>query len=324
MSALKYKNDQGEWVGVPSLKGEKGERGVSVSDVNITPNGHLETTMSDGSKTDAGAIPQIITSVNGKTGAVELTASDVGALTEAESAVMANAVAADESIVKSGPMFGTSDVNVELGITTAQKVYISFIYNGPLEDGQTITVTPYWGGQSASTLAVSGIVLNKWYAINHPMSGTSMTLSKIQIKTNVIGIMQTGFICVRYKSVKDNDVNTLANVVACDSCATDSFTSLSSTATSLTFNNSAKSKYEAYVCMTTSGDVNVTITPTYSGAAYSAGAITNAVPGIWYKLTWPSGMSGTEFTLGVRLVSAYNVSHPGIVTLRYMSTPVAS
>lgn len=324
MSALKYKNDQGEWVGVPSLKGEKGERGVSVSDVNVTPNGHLETTMSDGSRTDAGAIPQIITSVNGKTGAVELTASDVGALTETESAVMANALATNELIVKAGPMFGTSDVDVDLGIKTAEKVYISFIYTGPLSDGQTITVTPYWAGRQSSAFVVSGIELNKWYSIGHPMAGHSTTLPKIQIKTNVSGIMQTGLICVRYNGAKDNDFDTLANVVACDGCATDSFTSLSSTATSLTFNNSAKSKYEAYVCITTAGDMNTTITPTYSGASYSAGTITNAISGVWYKLARPSGMSGTEFALGVQLVTKYNFSYPGIVTLRYMSTPVTS
>jgi hypothetical protein len=324
MSVLKYKNDQGQWVGVPSLKGEQG---VSVSDVEVTSTGHLKTTMSDGSTIDAGAIPSIITSVNGKTGAVELTASDVGAPTEDEIATMSNAIGIGESIVKTMPMFGTAGADVELGITTAQKCYIYIACTSSLADGQTITATPYWNGTLSSAYATSEMVFNKWYAINHPMVSVSLPLPKIQLKTNVDGIMASGVIYVRYapyQSGGSNDIDTLANVFACDSVATDSFTSLSSSATSFTFNNAVKSKYEAYACITTSANIKVTITPMYSAVVYSAGVITNAVPGVWYKLAWPTGMSGTEFTLGLQLVLTYGASTSGIVTLRYMSTPTTS
>ena len=324
MSVLKYKNDQGQWIGVPSLKGEQG---VSVSNVEVTSAGHLKTTMSDGSTIDAGAVPQIITSVNGKTGAVELTASDVGAPTTDEIATMSDALGIGESIVKTMPMFGTSGADIELGITTAQNFYIYISCTGPLADGQTITVTPYWNGSLASSYATSEMVFNKWYTINHPMVGANISLPKIQIKTNVDGVMLLGVIYIRYAPYQSglaNDVNLLAGVLACDSVATDSFTSLSSTATALTFGAVAKSKCEPYVCITTAGTFKTTITPVYSAAVYSAGAITNATPGVWYKLGWPTGLSGTEFRLALQLVLTSGASTSGIVTLRYISTPTTS
>lgn len=324
MSALKYKNDQGKWVGVPSLKGE---RGVSVSDVNVTSNGHLETTMSDGSKTDAGAIPQIITSVNGKTGAVELTSSDVGAPTIGETAIISEAIGTETAIVKDTPMFGDSGIDVEIGITTKQKVYVCIFCSASLANGQTITATPYWGGSLNSACAASGMAFNKWYAIGHPMAGMNAPLPKIQIKTNSGSVMSTGTICVRYtptESSNGNDLGVLAGALTCDNVVIDSFASLSSQTTALTFGGSAHTKNEAYVCITTSSSIKVKITPTYFGTAYSGGSITNAEPGIWYKLAFPPGMTGTEFTLGLQLVLTSGNSTSGIVTLRYISTTTST
>lgn len=326
MSVLKYKNDQGQWIGVPSLKGEQG---VSVSNVEVTSAGHLKTTMSDGSTIDAGAVPQIITSVNGKVGAVELTASDVGAPTTDEIVTMSNAIGIGESIVKTTPMFGTVGVDVELGIgiTTEQNVYVYMSSAGSLADGQTITVTPYWNGILGSTYATSEMTFDKWYVIKHPMAGMNASLPKIQIKTNVDGVMSTGVIYIRYAPHLNvsNKVDLLVGALACDSVATDSFTSLSSQATALTFGGSAHTKNEAYVCITTGSSIKkVKITPTYSGAAYSGGSITNAEPGIWYKLAFPPGMTGTEFTLGLQLVLTSGNSTSGIVTLRYISTTTST
>lgn len=324
MSALKYKNDQGKWVGVPSLKGE---RGVSVSDVNVTPGGHLETTMSDGSKIDAGAIPQIITSVNGKTGAVELTASDVGATTVDETAVISEAIRTEMAIAKNTPMFGDSGVDVEIGITTKQNVYVCIFCSASLADGQTITATPYWGGSLNSACAASGMVFNKWYAIGHPMAGMNAPLPKIQIKTNSGSVTNLGTICVRYtptESSNGNDLGILAGALACNNAAIDSFASLSSQATALTFGGSVHTKNEAYACITTGSSIKVKITPTYSGAAYSGGSITDAEPGIWYKLAFPPGMTGTEFTLGLQLALTSGNSTSGIVTLRYISTTTST
>lgn len=57
-----------------------GVDGVSVESIAIDAYSHLIVTYSDGTSSDAGLIDIPVQSVNGKTGAVNLTASDVGAL----------------------------------------------------------------------------------------------------------------------------------------------------------------------------------------------------------------------------------------------------
>lgn len=69
--------------GAQGPKGEDGDPGLGIKLVSINSSGHLIITFDDNTTQDAGEIPGgsgAVESVNGKTGAVTLSASDVGAL----------------------------------------------------------------------------------------------------------------------------------------------------------------------------------------------------------------------------------------------------
>ena len=195
MSVLKYKNDQGKWMGVPSLKGDPG---AGVSDVTVTSDGHIKTTLSNGTVIDAGAIPQIITSVNGKTGAVTLTASDLNALTANDLDIISHVLTCGGTESADLQMFGPDGTSATFTVATRYEPYIFLSTRGSLSPGATLTATPTYEAGEYAAGGVSGMQLNTWYKLGHPMRGTRISLTKIKLTPSSGGLMDYSVLTVRY------------------------------------------------------------------------------------------------------------------------------
>jgi hypothetical protein len=158
--------------------GEKGEQGVGVADARVDFDGSLVITLTDGTEIDAGEVLPLDTteklkvyfnnpaptggggavdSVNGQTGEVVLTASDVGAATTAQGALADSAVQpADLATVATtgaySDLTGTPTIPSALTVkdegTTLSSAVTSIDFTG---DGVTATNT---GG--AISVAISG------------------------------------------------------------------------------------------------------------------------------------------------------------------------
>lgn len=189
-----------DYVVTDGADGEPGETGVSVTGAAITDSGHLNITLSDGTEIDAGEIPQLVKSVNGKTGDVTLSASDVGAPSDEELSLTSQVLSlTGNDTVKIDDMFGTDYISAFLGFYAKDAVYVMITSSSSLTSGQTLTVTPVWSGIPDSAGSVDGMQLGKWYKLRHPKVGTSLKLTAVEIKTSSGWLMSpSNYLYVRY------------------------------------------------------------------------------------------------------------------------------
>lgn len=330
MSIVRIRGTDGNFKGIPSFKGDTGAQGVSVTGSSIDASGHLILTLSDGSTVDAGALPSAVSSVNGKTGTVTLDAADVGAPSDTDFAAASKAIGYGSLLSKNASlMFGTSGTDIDIGITSAQPVYICIAADSGLDAGSTITATPYWGGTAMqSQYAATGMQLGRWYKIGHPMLGSSVTLPKINLKTDTGNMMSaTSVINIKYVSGSStvNDIDTISGVLSCDAIAHETLSGLSTTKTAVLFNSSVSSKYEAYVCITPQSALpsgsTITVTPVYGAVEYSDGAVSGVKANEWVKLNRPQSTVGSNLMTMVGLtLSSGSYTGSVNVAIRYIST----
>lgn len=275
-------------------KGATGEQGVSITGSTIDESGHLILNLSDNTTIDAGVLP--VSSVNGKTGVIELSASDIGAPTDAEFDTVSVLSGLDSLFSTSASaMFGTSGMDINIGLSTQQPIYICLSASSGLSAGASITATPYWGGTSMQTAyAAIGMKLNRWYKIGHPMVGATVALPKINVKTDTGSMMTSSMnVFIRYFGVPGDtiDLTVAADAVACNAFVEKEVTSITTTNTPVVVSD-APSVSKAYIYLRYPGTPAtpqiVTATPVYSGAEYSAGVVSNMKLNRWYALGVPA------------------------------------
>lgn len=283
-----------DYVVTDGADGSPGETGVSVTGAAVTDTGHLNITLSDGTTIDAGVLP--VSSVNGKTGVIELSASDIGAPTDAEFDTVSVLSGLDSLFSTSASaMFGTSGMDINIGLSTQQPIYICLSASSGLSAGASITATPYWGGTSMqTTYAAIGMKLNRWYKIGHPMVGATVALPKINVKTDTGSMMTSSMnVFIRYTEVPGDtiDLTVAADAVACNAFVEKEVTSITTTNTPVVVSD-APSVSKAYIYLRYPGTPAtpqiVTATPVYSGAEYSAGVVSNMKLNRWYALGVPA------------------------------------
>ena len=276
-------------------KGATGEQGVSVTGSAVDESGHLILSLSDGSTIDAGVLP--VSSVNGKTGAIELSALDIGAPTDDEFDTVSVLSGLDSLFSTSASaMFGTSGMDINIGISTQQPIYICIAASNGLSAGASITATPYWGGASMQTAyAATGMKLNRWYKIGHPMVGATTALPKINVKTDTGSMMTSSMnVFIRYTEVPGDtiDLTVAADAAACNAFVEKEVTSITTTNTPVVVSD-APNVSKVYIYLrypgTPTTSQTVTATPVYSGADYSAGAVSGMKLNRWYALGVPAG-----------------------------------
>ena len=287
------KGDAGQQ-GEKGDKGATGEQGVSITGSTIDESGHLILNLSDNTTIDAGVFP--VSSVNGKTGVIELSASDIGAPTDAEFDTVSVLSGLDSLFSTSASaMFGTSGMDIDIGLSTQQPIYICLSASSGLSAGASITATPYWGGTSMQTAyAAIGMKLNRWYKIGHPMVGATVALPKINVKTDTGSMMTSSMnVFIRYFGVPGDtiDLTVAADAVACNAFIEKEVTSITTTNTPVVVSD-APSVSKAYIYLRYPGTPAtpqiVTATPVYSGAEYSAGVVSNMKLNRWYALGVPA------------------------------------
>lgn len=293
--------------------GATGERGVSITGSTIDESGHLILNLSDNTTIDAGVLP--VSSVNGKTGAIELSASDIGAPTDEEFDTVSVLSGLDSLFSTSASaMVGTSGMDIDIGLSTQQPIYICLSASSGLSAGASITATPYWGGTSMQTAyAATGMKLNRWYKIGHPMVGATVALPKINVKTDTGSMMTSSMnVFIRYTEVPGDtiDLTVAADAVACNAFVEKEVTSITTTNTPVVVSD-APSVSKAYIYLRYPGTPAtpqiVTATPVYSGAEYSAGVVSNMKLNRWYALGVPAdgaALSAVKLKVNIGTISS--------------------
>lgn len=107
-----------------------------------------------------------------------------------------------------------------------------------------------------------------------------------------------------------NKINTIAEAVACNAVIEKEVATISTTDTSVQLPDTPIMS-KAYIYLGCSGDLNssqlITATPVYSGADYSAGAVSNMEPNNWYKLGVPasnSALSAVKLKVSTETISS--------------------
>lgn len=151
MSIARIRGTDGNFKGIPSLKGDTGAQGVSVTGSSIDASGHLILTLSDGSTVDAGALPSAVNDIDTISGVLSCDAIAYETL---------NGL----STTKATVTFGSA-------VRSKYEAYVCVKTSSALPSGLTITVTPIYGAEYSDG-AVSGVKENEWVKLNRPQSST--------------------------------------------------------------------------------------------------------------------------------------------------------
>lgn len=274
--------------GPQGQQGPKGETGTSITGAAINASGHLIVTLSDGSNADAGELPSAVESVNGKTGTVTLDAADVGAATTDEIETFSAMSTLDGMFsVDKGGIFA-EEINTAVDISTKQPVYVCVAATGGggLSEGSTLTATATWTmGDTSTTKSVTGMLLNRWYKIEHPMSGMTVTLSNVNIKTDTGYMMSSAMtVGIKYARLPGTEyADTVAGALACDGLLEQKIKSIGTTETVEIFNEKIYGNSYIYLQSSTalSSAQSLTFAP-IQGAIKGNG--TNIQLNRWYKV----------------------------------------
>ena len=303
MSVLKYKNNQGKWMGVPSLKGDPG---TGVSDVNVTSDGHIKTTLSDGTVIDAGKIPHNVNSVNGKTGNVTLSASDIGAPSDEEFNLTNRVLTYENGISMKFDVMGQT-VEIPVNVSTYNDVYVYIQGSAALINGTTMNITPIW---SSGETTIENCAFDVWYKLANIVSFDSSLLSSVKL-TFSPGYIGALTVSIRYTKVPGDtiDFTVAADAVACNAFVEEEVTSITTTNT-LVVVSDTPSVSKAYIYLRYPGTPTtsqvITATPVYSGAEYSAGVVSNMKLNRWYALGVPAdgaALSGVSLKVNTGTIS---------------------
>lgn len=157
MSIARIRGTDGNFKGIPSLKGDTGAQGVSVTGSSIDASGHLILTLSDGSTVDAGALPSAVNDIDTISGVLSCDA-------------IAHETLSGLSTTKTAVLFNSS-------VSSKYEAYVCITPQSALPSGSTITVTPAYGAIEYSDGAVSGVKANEWVKLNRPQSTVGSNLT---------------------------------------------------------------------------------------------------------------------------------------------------